>query len=377
MDSFDLVLRGGRVIDPARGIDAVLDVAFQSGRVAALGQGFDGRTIRDVAGLIVTPGLIDLHTHVYWGGTSLGVDPLILARRGCTTLVDTGSAGPGNFLGFRRHVIEPCPVRIVAYLNISFAGIYGFSKHVMVGESGDQRLLAPIDTLDVARENRDLIAGIKVRVGLHASGTSGLVPLDIARQAADQLGMPMMVHIDHPPPTLEQVLERMRPGDVLTHCFRPFPNSPVTRDGGVLPALLAARERGILFDIGHGMGSFSFAVARTMLANGFLPDTISSDVHALCLEGPAYDLTTTLSKFLLLGMPLPEVIRRATIGPALALGQPELGTLEPGSTGDASILRLESGAFDYTDSTGATLTGEQRLTACGIVVGGHIWPSDQ
>jgi dihydroorotase len=377
MDCFDLVLRGGRVIDPARGIDAVLDVAFQSGRVAALGQGLDGTTIRDVAGLIVTPGLIDLHTHVYWGGTSLGVDPLILARRGCTTLVDTGSAGPGNFAGFRRHVIEPCPVRIVAYLNISFAGIYGFSKHVMVGESGDQRLLAPIDTLEVAHNNRDLIAGIKVRVGLHASGTSGLVPLDIARQAADRLGMPMMVHIDHPPPTLERVLERMRPGDVLTHCFRPFPNSPVTRDGGVLPAVLAARERGILFDIGHGMGSFCFAVARTMLANGFLPDTISSDVHALCLEGPAYDLTTTLSKFLLLGMPLPEVIRRATIGPALALGRGELGTLEPGSTGDASILRLENGAFDYTDSTGATLTGEQRLSACGIVVGGHIWPSDQ
>jgi dihydroorotase len=377
MDAFDLVLRGGRVIDPARDIDAVLDVAFQSGRVAAVGQGLDGATIRDVSGLIVTPGLIDLHTHVYWGGTSLGVDPLILARRGCTTLVDTGSAGPGNFAGFRRHVIEPCPVRIVAYLNISFAGIYGFSKNVMVGESGDQRLLAPIDTVEVVRQNRDLIAGIKVRVGLHASGTSGTVPLDIARQAADQLGIPMMVHIDHPPPTLEQVLERMRPGDILTHCFRPFPNSPVTGDNQVLPAVLAARERGIVFDIGHGMGSFSFEVARTMLANGFLPDTISSDVHALCLEGPAYDLTTTLSKFLLLGMPLAEVIRRATIGPALALGRSELGTLEEGSIGDASILRLEDGAFDYTDSTGVTLSGEQRLAACGIVVGGRIWPSDQ
>jgi dihydroorotase len=376
MDAFDLVLRGGRVIDPAQNIDAVLDVAFQSGRVAALGKGLDGKTIRDVSGLIVTPGLIDLHTHVYWGGTSLGVDPLILARRGCTTLVDTGSAGPGNFAGFRRHVIEPCPVRIVAYLNISFAGIYGFSKRVMVGESGDQRLLAPIDTYEVARDNRDVLCGIKVRVGFHASGTSGLVPLEIARQAADKLNMRMMVHIDHPPPTLEQVLERMRPGDVLTHCFRPFPNAPVTRDDTVLPAVLAARERGILFDIGHGMGSFSFEVARTMLANGFLPDTISSDVHALCLEGPAYDLTTTLSKFLLLGMPLNEVIRRATIAPALAIERPELGTLEPGSIGDASILELESGTFDYTDSTGVTIRGEQRLTACGIVAGGQIWPSE-
>src|SRR4051794_37482215 len=229
---FDLVLRGGRVIDPSQGIDRVLDVAFSEGRVVTTGHDLAGsaRTVHDVAGKIVTPGLIDLHTHVYWGGTSLGVDPLVLARGGCTTLVDTGSAGPGNYPGFLEHVIKPSPVRIVAYLNVSFAGIYGFSKRVMVGESGDLRLMAPIDAVEMVEANRDTLAGIKVRVGRNASGNSGLVPLEIARQVAERVNMPMMVHIDHPPPTLPDVLALLRPGDILTHCFRPFPNTPATAE---------------------------------------------------------------------------------------------------------------------------------------------------
>ena len=172
-------------------------------------------------------------------------------------------------------MIRPSPVRIIAYLNVSFAGIYGFSRRVMVGESGDLRLMAPVDAVEVAERNRDMLAGIKVRVGRHASGNSGLVPLEIARQVAERVGMPMMVHIDHPPPMLPDVLARLRPGDILTHAFRPFPNSPAMADGRVLPDMIAARERGVIFDIGHGMGSFAFKTARAMLANDFLPDTIS------------------------------------------------------------------------------------------------------
>jgi dihydroorotase len=374
--TFDLVLTRGRVIDPSQEIDAVTDVAFAGGTVAAVGQGLAAKAarVRDVSGLIVTPGLIDLHTHVYWGGTSLGVDAVALARKGgVATFVDTGSAGPGNFPGFRAHVIDVSPLRIIAYLNVSFAGIYGFSKRIMVGEGGDQRLLAPLDAVEVAERNRDVIAGIKVRVGRNASGTSGVVPLDVARQVAERAQLPMMVHIDEPPPTLEEVLERMRPGDVLTHCFRPFPNAPTTPDGRVLEAVLEARRRGVLFDIGHGMGSFSFEVARVMLDNGFLPDCISSDVHALCIDGPAFDLLTTMSKFLCLGVALPTVIKAATAAPAAALQRPQLGSFRPGSAGDASILDVEEGAFDYVDSTGAHLAGRQQLVAKGLAIGGRWW----
>ena len=186
---FDLILRGGRVIDPSQKLDAVTDVAFAGGKVAMVGSELKadpGTDVRDVSGYIVTPGLIDLHTHVYWGGTSLGIDAEEFCRTsGVTTAVDTGSAGPGNFAGFRKHVIEPSQVRILAYLHVSHAGIYGFSHRVMVGESEEMRLMNPIDAVAVAEANRDLIVGIKVRVGLHASGTSGIVPLDIALEVAE------------------------------------------------------------------------------------------------------------------------------------------------------------------------------------------------
>ncbi len=375
----DLVLRGGRVIDPSQGLDRVTDVAFSNGKVLAVGDGLGGTgsAVRDVSGLIVTPGLIDLHTHVYWGGTSLGIDAEDFARRSAvTTCVDTGSAGPGNFAGFRKHVIEPSQIRILAYLHVSFAGIYAFSNRVMVGESHDLRLMAPRDAVEVVQANKDLIIGIKVRIGRVASGPSGIAPLDIALEVADETGLPMMVHIDEPPPSYEAVVGRLRPGDVLTHCYRPFPNAPIDRAGHVKPAVAAARERGVLFDIGHGKGSFSWKTARAMMAAGFPPDTISSDVHMLCINGPAYDQVTTMSKFLCLGMDLNTIIASSTVNAARALRWPELGSLKPGSVGDASILTVRSGRFGYEDVLGEVVTGERKIVPEGIVVGGQWWHSN-
>jgi dihydroorotase len=375
--TYDLILRGGRVIDPSQRLDQVTDVAFSQGKVARIGSELKAHSstdIRDVSGFVVTPGLIDLHTHVYWGGTSLGIDAEEFCRRsGVTTAIDTGSAGPGNFLGFRKHVIERSQVRILAYLHVSFAGIYAFSPRIMVGESEDIRLMAPNDAVEVASANRDIIVGIKVRVGARASGRSGTAPLDIALQVADEVGMPLMAHIDEPPPSYDEVIARLRPGDVLTHAFRPYPNSPATAQGTVKPAVREARRRGVLFDIGHGKGSFAFKTARAMLANGFLPDTISSDVHALSINGPAFDQVTTLSKFLCLGMPLADVIAASTINAALALQRPELGSLRPGSVGDATILSVKDGHFDYVDVVGEHLTGDRKIAAEGVVIAGRWW----
>ncbi|MGY4381670.1 putative amidohydrolase [Bradyrhizobium sp. i1.3.6] len=210
-------------------------------------------------------------------------------------------------------------------------------------------------------------------MGLHSSGTSGIVPLDIALEVANEVGMPLMAHIDHPPPSYEEVLGRLRPGDVLTHAFRPFPNTPATAQGTVKRAVLDARERGVLFDIGHGKGSFAFKTARAMLANGFYPDTISSDIHQLCIDGPAFDQVTTMSKFLCMGMELSDVVAASTVNAAMALRRPELGSLKPGSVGDATLVTVRQGQFDYEDVVGEHLIGDRKIVSEGVVIGGRWW----
>jgi dihydroorotase len=372
----DLIVKGGRIIDPANGRNEVADIRFADGKVAVVGSDLarEGADIIDARGLLVVPGLIDLHTHVYWGGTSLGVDAAEIARRsGTTTFVDAGSAGPGNFHGFRRHVIEPSPVRILPFLNVSYPGIFAFSPSVMVGECTDLRLIDPRECVRVIEANRDLIVGVKVRVGRTAGGTSGVVPLDIALEVAEETGLPVMAHLDHPPPSCLEVLSRLRRGDVITHCFRPFPNAPVHGDGRIREEVSAARERGVVFDIGHGGGSFGFRTAEGMLAAGFLPDVISSDVHTMSVNGPAFNQLVTMSKFLSLGMELEAVIRAGTVGPAAALGRDDLGHLAPGAIGDASLLELRRGEFEYRDVLGETRRGTSQLEVSGLIVGGRRW----
>jgi len=234
--------------------------------------------------------------------------------------------------------------------------------------------MAVRDAVATARDNPDTIIGIKVRIGKHAGGTSGVAPLDLALDAADRAGLPVMCHIDEAPPTYSEALDRLRPGDVLTHAFRPFPNAPVLADGTLREAVLQARARGVIFDIGHGMGSFSWATARAMLAAGFPPDTISSDVHALCLHGPAWDLLRCMTKFLALGMALPDIITATTSAPARALRRPDLGTLKPGSVGDASVIALSGIPTDLEDVLGQIVPHPERLIPKGRVLAGNWLP---
>ena len=377
MRRFDLILKGGHLVDPAQGFDNVTDIGFKNGKVLEICKDIhkkNGTKVVDVTGCVVTPGLIDLHTHVYWGGTSLGIDSEDFCRKSAvTTAIDTGSAGPGNFSGFRNHVIEKSAVNILAFLHISHAGIFAFSNRVMVGESENMKMMDPLTAIAIIEANKDHIVGVKVRLGKRTSGDNGIFPLAIAKEVADKTNLPIMVHIDEAPPSYSEVLDQMRPNDILTHCFRPSPNSPVDKTGTILPAVLKARKKGVLFDVGHGMGSFCFKVAQIMIRKKFYPDTISSDIHAMCIDGPAHDLVTTLSKFLNLGMSFYEVINSCTWNAAKALNRPELGNLKIGSKADVSILKVEKGKFEFFDVNGHSIIGNQNISVKGIVLKGKWW----
>lgn len=374
---FDLILRDGRIVDPDSGRDGVGDVAFRDGKVAAVGGRIPGPATRekDASGCIVAPGLIDLHAHVYNLGTSLGVDPEAVAQAsGVTTLVDAGSAGAGIFAGFRRHVIERGQTRVLAFLNISHPGIFGFGAPINVGECQDLRLVHAGECVRVAREHADLIVGVKVRIGDNTS--DGIRPLEIAIEAARELDLPLMTHIGRPPPSIGAVVDRLRKGDILTHCCRPAPNAPMLEDGAVCDEYRAARERGVIFDVGHGAGSFGFKTARAMLAAGFLPDTISSDVHRGSIGGPAYNLLVTMSKFLNLGVGVADILRMSTAAPAAAVGRTDLGRLAVGAAGDATVLTVESGSFVFTDVAGETVAGDRQFAVAGRVAGGLLVDGD-
>ncbi len=368
----DLVLRNGRVVDPGRAIDRNCDIGFRGGKVSALGdvQGPARETV-DVSGYIVTPGLIDLHTHVYWGGNSLGVDPSDYARKsGATTVVDAGSSGAGNFRGFKHHVIDAAEIRVLAFLNISFAGIFATGRNISVGESSNLDLLDPALCVSIIEEFPETIVGVKVRIGKIASGGSGLSALSIALEAAEKTARPVMVHLDHPPPRMEEAIAKLRKGDIWTHCFRGGFNVPLDGDAKIRDELLQARARGVIFDIGHGGGSFSFDTARKMMGQGFLPDTISSDVHTLSEHGPAFNLLVTMSKLLALGMPLIEVIRSCTETPSKAINRPDLGTFAVGGIGDATVLNIETGDTVLMDSHGDVLEPSREFSCVGRVVNG-------
>jgi dihydroorotase len=381
---YDLVVRGGRVIDPAQGLDAVLDVAISGHRIAAVGPDLAAGGVREVveaAGLLVTPGMVDLHTHVFWGVPPLGVepDPHCLAR-GVTTAVDAGSAGAATFPAFRRYIIDVSATRIVAMLHISSIGMArdDGSPAEAVGELEDIRWARVDRAIDMAREHADVIVGIKVRLSTPMVGPDPeqcREALRRARQAADAIGKPAMIHVGGTAIPLEEILAGLNPGDVVTHCYHGRTEGVLHDDGTVRRSVWHASERGILFDVGHGAGSFNFEVARRALSQGLLPGTISSDIHVWNIAGPVYDLATTASKFLHLGIPLAEVIRRVTVNPARAVGWGDrIGTLAPGAEADVSLLRLVEGEWPFRDTAGQVEIGEQRLEPVAVIRAGRRYP---
>ncbi len=268
---------------------------------------------------------------------------------------------------------EKSETRILAYLNISYPGIFGLGPVTAYGEAQIPELMNIEECVRVAREHPDLIIGVKVRIGYNTSGSLGIGALDLAREAAQLLGLPMMAHVGPPPPRFVDILERLRPGDVLTHCCRPTLSHALDTKGRVLPIAEEARKMGVIFDVGHGAGAFSFETAAAMLKAGFPPDVISSDVHIRSINGPAYSALHTMSKMLCLGMPMLDVVKAATEAPALAVRRPGLGNLKPGAPGDAVLIETQEGTFDYLDTVGVTLTGKKRLALRGTVLGGNWW----
>lgn len=371
---YDLVLKGGRVLDERNGVDGVFDVAVKAGRIAVVGKDLAAKASRveDVSGCIVAPGLIDIHTHVYHKATSLSIDPGFISRRSATTtLIDAGSAGAGNYDGFRDYVMAQSPYRIFAFLNVSFPGIFGFDKDVSIGEATLREML-PVDRCIAKIEaNRDRIIGVKVRIGGPVTGELGLGALELALEAANAVKLPLMTHIGTAPPSYADVVSMLRPGDILTHCFRPAPNSALDDDGTVLKAVREARERGILFDIAHGMGAFGYETAEGALRQGFLPDLISSDVHVIAVEGPGYDLLHTMSKLLNCGLTLPQVIGMSTSRPALAIRKPELGHLGVGAPADITVLKQVESNYVFEDVVGARRQGSTLLQPVAVYLAGR------
>jgi len=363
---YDILIKGGEVIDPSRGFRQVADVAVLDGKVAAIEpeipaqRGIDTVSAR---GLFVTPGLIDLHTHIHHG-LSIGIeaDP-VAARSGTTTWVDAGTFAHTEIRGFRRFIVEPAQARI-----------YGFVYLYPNNRNPDEdpvkyveRMLDPTGRAAVA--NRDIILGVKLQIGSNMNGRYSHDFLKIARRLCDKYQLPLLAHISFAPPSTDQVMELMRPGDTVTHCYNTHTLGILDANGKIKPSVLDARSRGVLFDIGHGSGSFNFDIARKALDQGFLPDSISTDVYTQNVNGPVYDMPTMMSKMLLLGMTIEDVLKRSTANPARVVNRVDgLGTLTVGGPADIAVLEIVKGQFQLVDAQRNIRTAAEklisRLTIC-------------
>ena len=360
--TYDLVIKNGTVVDPAQGVHAKKDIAVAGGKIAAIEDSISDADTHDVIeaeGLVVTPGLVDLHVHVWWGVAHLAIeaDPACVYR-GVTTAIDAGSSGANTIAGFHRYVMEQTATRVLAFLHIS--GMGQLDKDI--GELEDIRWARVEKAVEAAKLHADRIVGIKVRLTDNIVGPNDLVALDRALEAGQELNKPVMIHVGGSVNQFEQFMEKLRPGDIVTHSFTGRPHGILDNNNKVVDAAWDAMNRGIIFDVGHGAGSFSFPVAEACLEQGLGPGTVSSDVHRYNVRGPVFDLMTTLSKYIHLGYSLDEAIAFGSSKPAAAVDLPDhIGTLKVGSDADIAVIQHREGPVKFTDADGNKRAGNQLL----------------
>jgi dihydroorotase len=384
---YDLVIKGGRVIDPANHIDGVMDVAVTADRIVAVAKEIpagSGKVV-DASGLIITPGLIDIHVHIGHGGAPLdwftpegrahlaplGIPADLMLTSGVTTVVDAGTAGADTFLLEKEEVIDRAKIRVLAFLNIVASGMNGGLEQ-SVDQMDAQRCA------DTVKKYPDVIVGVKTAHYWTAKPWDAehapWAAVDAAEDCGRKANVPVMFDFWPRPPERsydELILRKMGPGDFHTHVFaQQFPI--ILADGKLNPIMTQARERGVIFDVGHGAGSFWFRNAVPAVEQGFVPDSISTDLHEESMIGSALSMANVMSKFLAMGVPVDDVIRRSTLNPAREIHRPELGTLSVGSTADVGIFQLLQGSFGYTDNGNARLTGTAKLVPLMTVRAGRI-----
>ena len=376
--TYDLLIKGGRVIDQAQGTDDRLDIGVSDGVIVDIARDLPaegaGRIV-NANGLVVSAGLIDFHAHAFIGSGNLGIqtDP-VCRSTGVTTLVDAGSTGAANFQGFKEWMIDRAETRLPVFLHVSTIG----QTDLDVGESVYLDHHDPERTAETALNHPGVIVGIKVRVQKEVVGENGLEPLRLAKKAASLAGgLPTMVHVTNPVEPLNRIVDLLEPGDIVTHFLHARGMGILGPDGKVMDCILEARRSGILFDLAHGRSHLNYDVARTALDSGLPPDTISSDLTRQGRAGTAKDLPHCMSKILALGMDLPSVLACATSKPAVILGMDDrIGVLKKGAVADIAVFDLETGDFSFEDCDGNVIDGRERLTPrCTIREGKVTWES--
>ena len=378
-DSFDLLLSGGTVIDPASGTDQKLDVAITGHRIAAVRSNIPAVNAKkelNVDGCIITPGLIDFHVHSYWGVNPYGfnADPICRAT-GVTTTMDAGSSGPINFLGFRKLVYEQSRTRMLAFVAMAQHGVLNDP-----GELENLRFADPAGAAQTVADNRDIAIGIKLRMHKKSVGENSRQALRLAVKAGEACCAPLMVHVGDTAISMEEIVDSLRGGDVVTHCYTPQPPSIIDKKGRLLEAVRKAQERGVIFDVGHAGGHFDFDLVRRAMSDGLLPDIISSDLHGR-LRQPGFgivgDLPTVMTKFLALGLSLEHIVTACTSSPAGAVGfEDRLGRLEIGREADIAVLQIVAESVNLHDSVGGEIITRQRIAPRWTIRGGEVFAAE-